>query len=120
MSANKQTLPPEIWKLFRDAEDAWLTLLNASRAIQHAADQFKKTNTELDSPGVVIKQSSAIGYEIQKALNKHRPDKIEENLFGLRVFMGHFANSDAKASNVTNIAVAAPHVHLGETNGRNL
>jgi hypothetical protein len=54
------------------AETGWREFLEASKKIQRAANLLKKSATPID------------GYNIEKALIKHKPNLIEQHLEGLR------------------------------------
>jgi len=53
-------------------EEGWSELMQAANKIQAAADIIKKGERSID------------GYNIERALNKHKPHLIEEHLKGLR------------------------------------
>ena len=57
------------WQL---AEEGWAELIKAAAKVQAAADAIKKT------------EQSIHGYNIERALNKHKPHLMEEHLKGLR------------------------------------
>ncbi|MFH0940050.1 MAG: hypothetical protein V1899_12330 [Planctomycetota bacterium] len=63
---NENTNP---WQM---AEEGWAELIKATAKIQAAADAIKKTDCSID------------GYNIERALNKHKPQLMEEHLNGLR------------------------------------
>lgn len=55
------------------AEEGWRDLIAASDKIQSAANRIKKTARSMD------------GYEVEKALIKHKPDLMKKHLDGLRL-----------------------------------
>jgi len=60
---------PNPWQL---AEEGWEDLAKAAAKIQAAANAIKKTARSID------------GYNIERALNKHKPHLMAEHLAGLR------------------------------------
>ena len=57
---------------YQMAEEGWAQLNEAAEKIQKAADLLKKTPRPID------------GYNIERALNKHKPDLMREHLRGLK------------------------------------
>ena len=55
------------------AEQGWAELVAAAAKIQDAANQLKKTDKSID------------GYNIERALIKHKPDMMKEHLEGLKL-----------------------------------
>lgn len=54
------------------AEEGWVELVAATDKIQQAANLIKKTERSID------------GYNIERALVKHKPDLMKDHLEGLR------------------------------------
>ena len=54
------------------AEQGWCDLLSAVDKIQSAANKLKKTDRSID------------GYDIEKAIVKHKPELMKKHLEGLR------------------------------------
>lgn len=54
------------------AEDGWAELVAAAAKVQAAANAIKKTEHSID------------GYNIERSLNKHKPDLMKQHLDGLR------------------------------------
>ncbi|MCY3020436.1 MAG: hypothetical protein NTW87_15560 [Planctomycetota bacterium] len=61
--------PVNPWQL---AEEGWEDLLRAAATIQAAADAIKKTERSVE------------GYNIERSLNKHKPDLMPRHLENLR------------------------------------
>lgn len=59
------------------AEEGWVELVAAANKIQQAANLMKKTERSID------------GYNVERALVKHKPDLMKDHLEGLR---GHRQN----------------------------
>ena len=57
------------WQL---AEEGWAELVAAAAKIQAAADAIKKTDRSID------------GYNIERSLNKHKPDLMKMHSEGLK------------------------------------
>ncbi|MGQ9590053.1 MAG: hypothetical protein ACUVYA_07140 [Planctomycetota bacterium] len=57
---------------YDEAEAGWEALIAAARQIQAAANRIKDGPRSID------------GYEIERALRKHRPELMKEHLEGLR------------------------------------
>lgn len=57
---------------YEQAEQGWRDLIAAVDRIQGAANKLKKTERSID------------GYEIEKALVKHKPELMKKHLEGLR------------------------------------
>jgi len=57
------------WQL---AEEGWTELVAAAKKIQAAADAIKKTDRSID------------GYNIERSLNKHKPDLMAMHCEGLK------------------------------------
>ena len=57
------------WQL---AEEGWAELVAAAAKIQKASNLIKKTDRSID------------GYNVERSLNKHKPDLIKQHLEGLR------------------------------------
>ena len=60
---------PNPWQT---AEEGWDELLKAAEKIQAAADAIKKSDRSID------------GYNIERSLNKHKPDLMKQHCDGLR------------------------------------
>jgi hypothetical protein len=58
---------------WQQAEDGWRELVAASEKILAAAKAIQKTERSVD------------GYNIEKSLNKHKPDMMRLHLEGLRL-----------------------------------
>jgi len=58
--------------LYEIAEQGWRELVAGAEKIQHAANLLKKTEQSID------------GYNIERALNKHKPDLMQQHLQGLQ------------------------------------
>lgn len=54
------------------AEEGWSELVAAAEKIQRASKLLKKSEHSID------------GYNIERALNKHKPDLMEDHLKGLQ------------------------------------
>jgi len=54
------------------AEDGWNELVAAAAKIQAAADAIKKTDRSID------------GYNVERSLNKHKPDLMKVHSLGLK------------------------------------
>ena len=54
------------------AEQGWQELVAGAKKVQEAANLIKKTDRSID------------GYNIEKSLNLHKPDKMKLHLLGLR------------------------------------
>jgi len=54
------------------AEQGWRELVAAAEKVQYAANLLKKTEQSID------------GYNIERALNKHKPDLMQQHLQGLQ------------------------------------
>ena len=63
------TLNP--WQM---AEEGWAALIAAAEKVQRAANLIKQT------------EHSVHGYNIERALNKHKPHLLEEHYRGLKDF----------------------------------
>ena len=61
---------PNAWQM---AEDGWAELVAAAAKIQAAANLIKKGERSID------------GYNIERSLNKHKPNLMTEHLEGLRM-----------------------------------
>lgn len=59
-------------KWYDMAEQGWKDLIAAAEKIEEAANGLKKTEQSID------------GYNIERALNKHKPDMMREHLAGLQ------------------------------------
>jgi hypothetical protein len=59
---------------YQMAEDGWADLVKAAAKIQAAADLIKKTERSID------------GYNIERSLNKHKPDLMARHLENLQAF----------------------------------
>jgi hypothetical protein len=55
------------------AEEGWSELVRAAEKIQAAADAIKKTDKSID------------GYNIERSLNKHKPELMKQHLEGLKL-----------------------------------
>lgn len=64
---------PNPWQT---CEDGWRDLVAAAAKIQAAADEIKKGPRSVD------------GYNIERSLNKHKPDLMKEHLAGLKDHRG--------------------------------
>ena len=53
---------------WQDAEDGWKELVAAAMKIQAAANEIKKGTRSIE------------GYNIERSLNKHKPDLMKEHL----------------------------------------
>ena len=58
--------------LYDEAEAAWADLIAATDRLRDAADRLKDSENSVD------------GYEIERALRKHRPELMAKHLDGLR------------------------------------
>jgi hypothetical protein len=58
---------------WQDAEEGWTALVAASEKIRAAAKAIQKTERSID------------GYNIEKSLNKHKPDLMREHMEGLKL-----------------------------------
>ncbi|HYG75507.1 MAG TPA: hypothetical protein VEK08_10935 [Planctomycetota bacterium] len=58
---------------YQMAEDGWSELVAAAAKIQAAANLLKKGEKSID------------GYNIERSLNKHKPDLMKQHLEGLRL-----------------------------------
>jgi len=61
---------PNPWQM---AEEGWSELVKAAEKIQAAADLIKKTDRSID------------GYNIERSLNKHKPDLMRQHCEGLKL-----------------------------------
>ena len=57
---------------YAQAEQGWLEMVAGAAKIQAAANKLKKTERSID------------GYNIERALLKHKPEQIQVHLEGLR------------------------------------
>ncbi|HLX59672.1 MAG TPA: hypothetical protein VKX17_00180 [Planctomycetota bacterium] len=57
---------------WQTAEEGWAELIAAARKIQGAADEIKKSERSID------------GYNIERSLNKHKPDLMKQHYDGLK------------------------------------
>ena len=57
---------------WQSAEEGWGELIAAAKKIQAAADEIKKGDRSID------------GYNIERSLNKHKPDLMKQHLDGLK------------------------------------
>ncbi len=57
---------------WQTAEEGWTELVAAAAKIQAAADAIKKTDRSID------------GYNIERSLNKHKPDMMAMHCTGLK------------------------------------
>lgn len=57
---------------YQQAEEGWAELVAAAAKVQAAADRIKRGERSID------------GYNIERALNKHKPHLMREHLDGLR------------------------------------
>lgn len=57
---------------WQTAEEGWAELVAAAAKIQAAADAIKKTDRSID------------GYNIERSLNKHKPDLMQMHSEGLK------------------------------------
>ena len=58
--------------LYDEAETAWQDLIAAAGRLKDVTDRLKDTENSVD------------GYEIERALRKHRPELMPKHLEGLR------------------------------------
>ena len=58
---------------YEQAEQGWADLVAAADKIQDAANKLKKTDKSVD------------GYNIERALIKHKPDMMKQHLEGLKL-----------------------------------
>ena len=58
--------------LYDEAETAWQDLISAASRLKEAANALKDSENSVD------------GYEIERALRKHRPELMAKHLEGLR------------------------------------
>ena len=61
---------PNPWQM---AEEGWDELVKAAEKIQAAANGIKKTDRSID------------GYNIERSLNKHKPDLMKQHRDGLKL-----------------------------------
>jgi hypothetical protein len=57
---------------WQSAEEGWAELIAAAKKIQAAADEIKKGDRSID------------GYNIERSLNKHKPDLMKQHFDGLK------------------------------------
>jgi hypothetical protein len=62
----------ELENPYDEAEAAWKELIAAAKRLQAAANLLKEGERSVD------------GYEVERALRKHRPELMERHLEGLR------------------------------------
>jgi hypothetical protein len=67
-----ETTQPLETSAYQQAEDGWAELVAAAAKVQAAADRLKQSARSID------------GYNIERALNKHKPHLMREHLDGLR------------------------------------
>jgi hypothetical protein len=58
---------------WQQAEEGWAELVAAAAKIQAASNAIKKTERSVD------------GYNVERSLNKHKPQLMQEHLEGLRL-----------------------------------
>lgn len=68
MADDKKTDNP-----YEQAEQGWAELVAAAEKIQDAANKIKKTDKSVD------------GYNIERALIKHKPDLMKQHYEGLKL-----------------------------------
>lgn len=57
---------------YAEVEQGWLELIAAANRIQEAANRIKESSRSVD------------GYEIERALKKHKPELMRKHLEGLQ------------------------------------
>ena len=68
----QEAAQPETLNPYQLAEEGWADLVAAAAKVQAAADKLKQTERSID------------GYNIERALNKHKPLMMQQHLEGLR------------------------------------
>jgi hypothetical protein len=84
----KPWLPQEEYEQLRASEKAWVQLDEAMRTIQACADQLKHSETKMPDGRFL----SLAGYEMEKALNKHKSVLVTAHLMNLREFIAKWGN----------------------------
>jgi len=59
---------------YQMAEDGWKELVAAAAKVQAAANILKKSEKSIE------------GYNIERSLNKHKPDVMKQHLEGLQIY----------------------------------
>ena len=77
MSEENVTNP---WQL---AEEGWTELVAAAAKIQQAANLIKKSERSVD------------GYNVERSLNKHKPQLMTEHMEGLKMHRKNTSSEDA-------------------------
>jgi hypothetical protein len=65
-------MTPSATSAWQSAEEGWAELIAAAAKIQAAANEIKKSDRSID------------GYNIERSLNKHKPDLMKSHYEGLK------------------------------------